>query len=123
MKRNFVKFVAIAGVLLGGSLAASAAERIKVNVPFSFVLAGLEFQPGQYTVNESNAGVLTVQGEGRAAMVVTVPAEVKSSAPSSLHFVTDGRAYHLVAVQLDGEPGRAVNSTVYRDHKLSIGSR
>jgi len=124
MKRNFLKLVAIAGVLVGGSLSASAAERLSVNVPFSFVLAGLEFQPGHYTIDESSSGLLTVTGEGRGAVVVTIPTELsKSNAVSSVRFVTDGHEYHLVAVQLDSENSRAVDSQVYREHKLSIGSR
>ncbi len=124
MKRNFLKLVAIAGVLVGGSLSASAAERLSVNVPFSFVLAGLEFQPGHYTLDQSNSGVLTVSGEGRGAVVITIPTELsKSNAASSLRFVTDGHEYHLVAVQLDSENSRAVDSSIYREHKLSIGSR
>jgi hypothetical protein len=121
MKRNFFNLVAVAGVLLGGSLTASAAERVTVNVPFSFVVAGLEFQPGHYTVDESTSGVLTVSGGGRGAFVTTIPAEFKSSAPSSLHFVTDGHEYHLVGVQMEGELGRAIDSP--SEHKLSIGSR
>ena len=79
MKRNFFQFVAVAGVLMAGSLSASAAERLRVNVPFSFVMAGLEFQPGQYTVDESNTGVLTVQGEGHGAAVLTIPAELSKA--------------------------------------------
>ncbi len=123
MKRNFLKFVAVAGVLFGGSLSASAAEYLKVNVPFTFVLAGLEFQPGQYTVEESNNGVLTVQGEGRGAMVTTIPAELnKPNAPTSLRFVTDGHEYHLVGVQVEGEVNRAVNSPAYREHRLTVAS-
>lgn len=124
MKRNFVQFVAVAGVLMAGSLSASAAERLRVTVPFSFVLAGLEFQAGQYTVDESNSGVLTVQGEGRGAVVITVPGEVsKSGAASSLRFVTDGHEYHLVGVQMDGDSSRAVSTPTLREHKLSIASR
>jgi hypothetical protein len=123
MKRNFFQFVAVAGVLLAGSLSASAAERLTVNVPFSFVLAGLEFQPGHYTVGESNSGILTVQGEGRGAAVITIPAEVSKGAATALRFVTDGHEYHLVGVQMDGDMSRAINSPVYREHKLSIASR
>jgi hypothetical protein len=123
MKRNFFQFVAVAGVLFVGSLSASAAERLRVNVPFSFVLAGLEFQPGQYTVDQSNSGILTVQGEGRGAMVTTIPAALKPNAPSSLRFVTDGHEYHLVGVQIEGEVSRAVDSSAFREHKLAIASR
>lgn len=124
MKRNFLKMIAITGVLLGAGLSASAAEHLRVNVPFTFVLAGLEFQPGQYTVNESNNGVLTVTGEGRGAMVMTIPAEMKGSAPTgALHFVKDGPEYHLVGVQTSGDQSRAVDSQTYREHRLSIASR
>jgi hypothetical protein len=124
MKRNFFQFIAVAGVLLAGSLSASAAEHLRVNVPFSFVLAGLEFQPGKYTVEESNNGILTVMGEGRGAAVLTIPADLtKTSAPSSLRFVTDGHEYHLVGVQMDSETSRAVESETYREHRLSITSR
>ena len=124
MKRNFLKTIAVAGALLAGSLSASAAEHLKVNVPFSFVMAGLEFQPGQYTVDESNTGVLTVIGEGRGAAVLTIPAELsKAGSPAALRFVTDGHEYHLVGVQVEGSPSRAVDSQTYREHKLSIASR
>jgi len=123
MKRNFFKFVAVTGVLLGGSLAASASERLKINVPFSFVMAGLEFQPGQYTVDQANNGVLTVQGEGKGAMVLTAPAESAKPVPAaSLSFVTDGREYHLVGIKMDGEVSRSVSGITPQDRKLSIGS-
>jgi hypothetical protein len=124
MKRNFFKLVALGGVLMGGSLSASAAEHLRVNVPFAFVLAGLEFQPGHYTVEETNSGILTVIGEGRGAAVLTIPAETsRTNASTALRFVTDGHEYHLVGVQVDGEQSRAIGSESYRDHKLSIGSR
>ena len=122
MKLTFSKMIAVAGVLTGGCLSASAAEPLKVNVPFSFVLAGLEFQPGRYTVAESNNGVLTVTGEGRGAMVMTIPAEMKGGAPSSVRFVTDGHEYHLVGVQTE-DTSRAVDSQTYREHRLSFGTR
>jgi len=123
MKLTFSKMIAVVGVLAGGCLSASAAEAVRVNVPFSFVLAGLEFQPGQYTVAESNNGVLTVTGEGRGAMVMTIPAEMgKATAPASLRFVTDGHEYHLVGVKTE-DTSRAVDSQAYREHRLSFGTR
>jgi hypothetical protein len=124
MKRNLYKLVAVAGVLLGGSLAASAAERLVVDVPFSFVLAGIEFQPGHYMVDEANNGVLTVSGAGHGALVLTTPVELaRSGAASALRFVNDGRDYHLVGVQVEGEVGRSVNATSYLGRKLSMGTR
>jgi hypothetical protein len=124
MKRNFLKAMAVTGVLLGGSLTASAAERLRVNVPFSFVLAGLEFQPGQYMVDSSNNGVLTVQGAGHGAAVLTIPAELaKSGTATALRFTTDGHEYRLVGLQVEGEVSRAVPEPAYREHKLAIASR
>ena len=124
MKRNFLKLLAAAGIEAGGSLTASAAENLRVNVPFSFVMGGLEFQAGQYTLEESNSGVLTLQGEGHGAMAITIPAESgKASATNSLRFVSDGHEYHLVGVQMEGETGRSVGTPTYREHKLSVASR
>ena len=124
MKRNLSKFVAVAGILLGGSLAASAAEHMVVNVPFSFVLAGLEFQPGQYTVDESPNGVLTVSGGGHGALVLTTPAELpRAGAATALRFATNGREYHLVGYQVEGEVSRSVSATTPQERKLTMASR
>jgi hypothetical protein len=123
MKRNFFQFVAIAGVLLGGSLTASAAERLRVNVPFSFVVAGLEFQPGQYTVDENNNGVITVIGGGRGAAVLSVPAESKAGTANSLRFVSVGHEYRLVGLQMEGEVSRALSTPTFQERKLSIATR
>jgi len=124
MKLNLYKFIAVTGVLLGGSLAASAAEHLVVNVPFSFVLAGLEFQPGQYSVDESSNGVLTVSGGGRGALVLTTPAELtRAGAATALRFANDGREYHLVGVQVEGEVSRSVNAPTIQERKLTIASR
>lgn len=123
MKRNFFRMIAVAGILAGGCLSASAAERLVVNVPFSFVMGGLEFQPGYYTLDESNNGVLTVYGEGHGAMVITVPSELSKTgnAASSLHFIKDGHTYHLVGYQAEGTTGRAIDTPT--EHKLLIGTR
>ncbi len=123
MKLTFSKMIAVVGVLAGGCLSASAAEHIRVNVPFSFVLAGLEFQPGQYDVEQNNNGVLTVTGEGHGAMVMTIPGEMgKTPSATSVRFVTDGHEYHLVGLRTE-ETSREVDSQAYREHKLSIATR
>ncbi len=89
MKRNFFRILAIAGVLTGGSLLASAEQNLRVNVPFSFVLAGTEFQPGAYTLKETSNGVLTVYGEGRTAIVITSPGETNKASNTALQFVNN----------------------------------
>jgi hypothetical protein len=124
MKRNLYKLVAVAGVLLGGSAAASAAEHLTVNVPFSFVVAGLEFQAGQYSIDEASNGVLTVIGGGHGAAVLTTPTEfTRAGAATALRFTSDGREYHLVGVQVEGEMSRSVNATTPQERKLSMASR
>jgi hypothetical protein len=124
MKRNFYQLVALAGVLFGGSVAASAAEHIVVHVPFSFVLAGLEFQPGQYSVDQSSNGVLSLSGGGRGALVLTTPTEMTpAGAATALRFTNDGREYHLTGVQVVGEVSRAVNVPTVPERKLSMASR
>jgi hypothetical protein len=124
MKRNLSKFVAVTGILLGGSLAASAAEHLAVDVPFSFVLAGLEFQPGHYSVDESSNGVLTVSGGGHGALVLTTPAEMtRAGAGTALRFANDGREYHLIGVQVEGEVSRSVNAPAPPERKLTMAGR
>ncbi len=125
MKRKLFKSLAFTGVVMGMALTASAEEHLRVNVPFSFVLAGKQFAAGQYTVNENNNGVVIVQGAGQAAAVVTTPAEYpKSGSPTGLRFTSaNNREYYLVAVQVEGETSRAIPASSYQLHKLTIASR
>jgi hypothetical protein len=126
MKLRTFKTITLASALgiAGAALPASASQVLRVKVPFSFVLAGQEFSAGQYRVDQSDSGLIIVQGEGRAVAVLSVPSDLtKSSDTSSLHFTkSDSRAY-LVGVQVEGEGTRAIPRTGYPERKLTVASR
>ena len=126
MKLRLFKTSAIAGALAiaGAALPASASESLRVKVPFAFVLAGQEFSAGQYRVSQNDNGLVIVQGEGRAAAVLTVPADdAKRPEPSALRFTTNDSREYLVGVQVEGERGRTIPLTGYQEHKLTVATR
>ncbi len=93
-------------------------------MPFSFVLAGQEFSAGQYKVDQSDSGLIIVQGEGRAVAVLSIPGDLsKPSDSSSLRFAkSESRAY-LVGIQVEGEGTRAIPRVAYQERKLTVASR
>jgi hypothetical protein len=126
MKLRTFKTIALASALgiAGAALPASASQVLRVKVPFSFVLAGQEFSAGQYRVDQSDNGLIIVQGEGRAVAVLSIPSDLaKPSDTSSLRFSkSESRAY-LVGVQVEGEGTRAIPRTGYQERKLTVASR
>jgi hypothetical protein len=126
MKLRTFKTIALASALAiaGAALPASASQVLRVKVPFSFVLAGQEFSAGQYKVDQSDSGLIIVQGEGRAVAVLSIPSDLtKRSDTSSLRFAkSESRAY-LVGVQVEGEGSRAIPRTGYQERKLAVASR
>src|ERR1700728_480200 len=81
------------------SPAATIADSMRVHVPFAFVVAGQQFAAGDYTVCQSDSGIVTVQGAGKAAMTLSYPAEaVRGDAPG-LRFTGSEQKRYLVGVQ------------------------
>jgi hypothetical protein len=112
----------LGAVVLGTTItvAAPANDSLHVNVPFSFVLAGQLFPAGVYSIQESNAGVLMVQGEGKAALALTIPANtMKAGAIPAIHFApANGREY-LVSVD-DNNINHAVSSRSLETRTLTL---
>ena len=80
-------------------LAASSTSTLSVHVPFSFTMAGQDFEPGDYRVQQSDNGVICIQGSGKAAMAISVPGNpTKAGASSALQFSSK----HLIGVQVEG---------------------
>lgn len=80
--------------------AAEAHDTLRAHVPFAFVVAGQEFAAGDYTVHESDSGIVWLQGSGKAAIVLSYPAV--PTAPGSaagLLFTKSGQKEYLVGVQ------------------------
>jgi hypothetical protein len=126
MKLRTFKTIALASALAiaGAALPASASQVLRVKVPFSFVLAGQEFSAGQYKVDQSDSGLIIVQGEGRAVAVLSIPSDLtKPSDTSSLHFAKSESRTYLVGVQVEGEGSRAIPRVAYQERKLTVASR
>ena len=120
----FETLLAASALALPSSVsAASTANTLSVHVPFAFVMAGQQFEAGDYQVHQSDNGVICVQGSGKAAMAISVPVSTaQPGAPSSLRFSRDAEQEHLVGVQLEGAEVRMVpDRESERTAKLTSG--
>jgi hypothetical protein len=106
--KMFQTFAAVCAVAIPSLvLAAQPSQSMHVHVPFSFIVAGQEFAPGDYTVQASDNGVAMVQGAGHAAVALTVPTGGfnRGIAPA-LRFVKSQNRQYLVGI--DGETTRDI---------------
>ena len=104
--------------------AATATHSLHVNVPFAFVLAGEQFKAGDYQITEAINGVITVQGQGKAAMVLSTPAESSHKSDlSRLRFTNSDSREYLTGVVVEGEQGRAVPVHASEIRKVTLTSR
>ena len=118
------KVGALAVLALAGSAgAAEDCHYLRVNVPFSFVVAGQQFASGEYEIRETENGVITVQGQGKAAAVISTPSEMpKPGETSRLSFTSAQRREYLSGVSVEGEVSRAVQ-VPSAERKLTLASR
>ena len=113
------------GVLALPSLvsASSSSQTLQVHVPFSFMMAGQEFNPGDYRVQQNDNGIVFVRGNGKAAMALSSPCSLgKPGAPSSLQFTGDQQREYLVGVHVEGEPSRAIPVRFEEGRRLTFTS-
>jgi hypothetical protein len=103
--KNICKILCLLGALtLGTTIAwpAGIVDSLRVNVPFSFVVAGKMFPAGQYTVQETDSGVILVRGVGTAAVVLSIPhSPAKLDNFPALRFTASNGQGYLIAV--DGQ--------------------
>lgn len=116
---------AFAALAFAGSAgAAEYSHYLKVNVPFSFVVAGQQFAAGQYNIKESENGIITVQGQGKAAAVISTPSEMaKPGETSRLSFTSNESREYLSGVSVEGEVSRAVPTPNVTERKLTLASK
>lgn len=117
------KTLRIIGVLASAWAAYSAenSHYVRVNVPFAFVAAGQQFAPGAYNVTETESGVVTVQGEGKAAMVISTPLDPpKVGEGSALRFVNSNNRIYLSGLSVGGEGSRLVPVHLLPERKLAM---
>jgi hypothetical protein len=125
MKRKLFKALTLTGVLAfsGAAFSASAGQHLRVTVPFSFMLAGQQFAPGDYKIEESNNGMILIQGAGHAAAVLTLPAAFSARPTTGLRFTSSQSREYLVGFEVEGETSRAIPVHPEQDRKLGIASR
>jgi hypothetical protein len=124
MKKMF-KTLGLLGVLASGSLieASDYGHSLHVSVPFAFAVAGQQFSAGDYDVRETTNGVITVQGAGKAAMVIGTPgAPVRFGQPSTLRFANDV-SRDLLSVTVEGEGVRMVPVHSITERKLALAQQ
>jgi len=116
MKQNIFKTVTIASALMisGAAFSASAGERLRVNVPFSFMVGNTQFAAGEYRIEQADNGILTVQGAKMSAMILTTPSDVAKTGTTGLYFTNSNSHAYLTTVQVEGAPARELpsNTTV-----------
>ncbi len=103
--------------------AATASHNLRVTVPFAFVVAGEQFKPGNYEVTETQNGVITVQGEGKAAAVLSIPGQSPSATVvSTVSFKNSRSQSYLSGIAVEGE-SRLVPVKTNQARTLKITSR
>jgi hypothetical protein len=118
------KTLRIICVLASAGAAANASEMshyLRVNVPFAFVAAGQQFSAGEYRVTETETGVITLQGEGKAASLISTPiASPKSGDTSALRFTNSNNQSYLTSVSVEGEGTRSVPAHLTAERKVTL---
>jgi hypothetical protein len=95
----FLKLGAIGLSAFATVASAAIADSMRVHVPFAFVVAGQEFAAGDYTVEQSDTGIVLVQGAGNAAMAMGIPADPVLTKSPGLQFTGSQQKRYLVGVQ------------------------
>ncbi len=107
--KMFKTFAAI-GVLCsaGAAFGGDDSRYMHVNVPFAFVVGTEQFAPGAYDVHQTSSGIVTVQGRGKAAAVLSTPLDRNAAEASALRFVNSESRRYLSAISMEGEGTRSV---------------
>lgn len=101
--------------------AASAGPMLQVYVPFAFMVGTQQFTAGNYRVQQTDNGVVFVQGEGKAAAALTVPSDLKSTAATGLRF-SGAEQHQLTSVQVQGESARTLATATDETRRVTLTS-
>jgi len=123
MKLNTFKRLSIASVITITAAAslASAAERLRVSVPFSFMVGNTKMAAGNYSITQSENGMVTIEGAKTSAMVLTVPGEITGNTTSALSFTGDSNPV-LKAIVVSGSVSREIPLHGAADRKPALVS-
>jgi hypothetical protein len=110
MKLNMFKTIVLGSVMtLGGAvLPASAAEGLHVNVPFSFMVGTTKMPAGEYSVTQSENGMVLLTGSKASAMVLTVPSDYTKTNTTGLAFTQSADSPVLTSIQVSGAVSREI---------------
>jgi len=123
--KNNVKTLGLVSALALSSLAsaASATESLRVRVPFSFVFAGQEFTSGDYNIQETESGLVFLEGSKGGAAALSVPEGIgKPGSATGLRFTKEGNAEYLVGVQIEGDLCRSIPFHASQARKLTMAA-
>ncbi|MBV9405213.1 MAG: hypothetical protein JO211_07700 [Acidobacteriaceae bacterium] len=92
--------LALAFAVVSPLTASETRDLLKVHVPFAFFVAGQEFAPGDYVVHETNSGIVSIQGGGKGAMVLSYQSSPATpGSVAGLRFAKNGQKAYLIGVQ------------------------
>jgi hypothetical protein len=96
----FKKLMAIGVFTLPACLMATEpVHYLRAHIPFSFIIAGHTFAPGDYIIQESDTGVVTVEGRGAAVFAISAPSRLVNTAGNpELIFANKQQHKYLVGV-------------------------
>jgi hypothetical protein len=124
MKQHMFKTILIASVMTvsGAVLPASAAEALHVKVPFSFLVGNAKMAAGDYSITQSENGMVTLSGAKTSAMVLTVPADYSKTNATGLSFTSVDANPVLTSIQVSGAISREIPLHNGADRKAALVS-
>jgi hypothetical protein len=120
MKLNTLAIASLMTLSAAASLA-SAADVLRVNVPFSFMVGNTKMAAGDYSVTQSENGMVTIEGAKSSAMFLTVPGEMKNKSSNALSFTGD-RNPVLTSIAVNGSISREIPVHNAADRKPALVS-
>jgi len=112
MKKQIMRALlgfAILTVLAASVYAQTAGRRIKVHVPFDFVVAGKQLPAGDYSVRrlskDSETALLVQSEDGRSVVAVLTQSGAREPQRAELRFRQHGESYFLAEISIPGATG------------------
>lgn len=113
--------------LTATSAFAQPAGRVSVKVPFEFTVGSVALPAGDYTLQEDQAGIVTIASRNtlKSVMVLTsADAAATGADQPRLHFDRVNGVYNLTQIEIVGEPSRRVVKLESATNRpASIGNR
>jgi hypothetical protein len=87
-------------------------------------VAGQEFAPGQYDVKETETGIITLQGQGKAVAVLSTPlTNLRTGKSPAIRFTNSNNKAYLTSVSMEGEGTRSVPAHLPTEQKVMLAAQ